>query len=445
MKPIDRIVVILFLACAAAAAQTSPSATVSGTVTDALTGLPVLGAVVRAGAAVMRTDSFGSYTLKLPAGKTSLFAFRTGYRKPGPDEEIEIHAGEALRKDFVLRPAPRISGIVTDADTGRRIKGCIVFATRRIVALGEAWFTAAGIPSGDARDGAFETSDLDPGDYILEVTQCAWSYYPGVDRIEMAAPLTVSETGISGLNIKIKTHQGRRISGVVDGNRADLTLVRHVQGETEIIAKAHAAASGEFQFDDIPSGEYSLIGSQRASQTIVVSDHDVTGLTVKPNPATPQPEIKVKAFEDGVELSVRASLTPVFPNETDLYWPRLAGMPSYAVASVLANDVPVPNGSLPLAGIARLTLLVTKDTSTLTGKAEAPHALVFAIREPFAEYLDRESLPQTASDEAGNYEIENLAPGKYKLAILTGEEKLLRHNEQFLRRKAGLAESVTVE
>ena len=178
------------------------TATVSGFVTDAVTRAPIEGALVNAGLVRTRTDSSGFYKLDAPPGHLRIAVSRGGYLTPRANLEIDVAGGDSIPHDFVLKAAPMISGTVTDADTGERLHGCIVFASRRILSMGEAWYANAGIPTADSRDGSFATVGLDPGDYIAyEITGCAWAWYPGVNRIEMATPITVGETGIDGLSI----------------------------------------------------------------------------------------------------------------------------------------------------------------------------------------------------------------------------------------------------
>jgi len=424
---------MLLMSVAPLFGQQERAATVSGVVVDAVTHLPVQGATVRAGDAVMRTDSSGAYTLRVEAGKVRVIAFRTGYIRPDPGNETDVAGGDTLRRDFVLRPAPRISGAVIDAESGQRVPGCIVVAMRQIVAMGEAWYVDEGIPTADSRHGSFEIVGLDPGAYVLEVTGCARTFYPDVGRLEMATPIAVTEAGVGGLSLKIRTHRGYKISGIAPPGAVDVRLVRHLQSEAQTIAQTRANRDGKFEFDGVPEGAYYIEG-----EVIEVTDHDIHGVRLKPRLA-PAPQWHIPA-------NTKAGLVPVFNGEPGLYWPRLTGLPEgQAITAVLVNNVEQPNGSIGIeSGAPELAFAVTDDVGVLTGKGEAG-AEVIAIREPYAEYLDQTMLPRTRSDENGNFALDNLAPGKYKIVTLTGEEELLAHNEKFLRRKADSAESVELK
>ena len=422
--------------------QVQGTATVSGVVTDAVTRLPVEGAMVTAGREVIRTDSLGAYELHVAPGKAPIDAHRIGYLNT-ERSAIELSEGGTLRRDFELQPAQRVSGTIIDADTGQPVKGCMVFAMRRISALGEFWYASAGIPTADTRYGTFETVGLVPGDYILEINGCAWSFYPGVSRIEMATPISVTEAGVRGLSIKLKRSDARRISGLADHGAVDVRLVRHIHDVAQTLAQVRADVSGHFEFASVPEGEFHLVTSAGAHQLVEVIDHDVTDVELR---ALPAPRIHSKVFKDGVEVPLQAELVPVFDREPGPMWPRLGGLASgFAVASILANNAALPNGSITIEGAApELTFIVTSKTGTLTGNVNTLPAVVIAIREPFAEFLDQSSLPRARLDNSGSYRFENLAPDKYGIVTLTGDELLLERNEAFLRKKAALAESAEV-
>ncbi len=58
-----------------------------------------------------------------------------------------------------------------------------------------------------------------------------------------------------------------------------------IQGESLVIAEVRAQASGEFEFKNIPEGEYSVVASGYTTQIVAVTGHDLTNLSLKPAPA----------------------------------------------------------------------------------------------------------------------------------------------------------------
>lgn len=132
-------------------------------------------------------------------------------------------------------------------------------------------------------------------------------------------------------------------------------------------------------------------------------------------------------------------------------WPKLNALPpGLAVASILANNIALPNGSIMIDGaVPQLTFVVTSKTGLITGTIAAKGAVVVvAIAEPFSQYLDQYAMPRTNpvfnGGESGEFSFPNLAPGRYRVFALTGDEVILVRNEAFLRKKASLAESVDV-
>ena len=429
-------------------ARAQGTAEVSGIVTDAATHLPIEGALINVGPAVIRTDSSGAYELHLAPGRAFISASRGGYRN-SERSALELSEGGTLRRDFELRPWPRVAGTITDADTGQPVKGCLVFAMRRISALGELWYASAGIPTADARYGTFETVGLEPGEYILEIDDCAWSYYPGVSHIEMAAPIAVTDAGIRGLNIKLKRSNARRISGVAERGAVDVRLVRHVEDVAQTLVQVRADASGHFEFPSVPVGEFYLVTSAGAHQVVEVTDRDLTDIQLRARPALPP--LRATMFRDGTEVPAQAELVPVFDREPGPMWPKLNALPpGLAVASILANNIALPNGSIMIDGaVPQLTFVVTSKTGLITGTIAAKGAVVVvAIAEPFSQYLDQYAMPRTNpvfnGGESGEFSFPNLAPGRYRVFALTGDEVILVRNEAFLRKKASLAESVDV-
>ena len=359
----------------------------------------------------------------------------------------DLNAGDSIRQNFELHPSARISGTITDAETGERVHGCIVFATRRIMSMGEAWYANAGIPTADSRDGTFATVGLDPGEYVLEITGCAWTWYPGVSRIEMATPITVTETGVDALSIRLKTHEAHKISERCRsrGSRA-VSLVRHLQDVAQQIARVRADASGHFKFESVPEGEFHLVTSANADEVVTVTDHDVENVKLKGRPPVTMYLSHMRVNDGDAMSTTQGELVSVFDREPGEYWPHFTGLgPEYGVAAVLANNVSLPNGSIKIDGAPpELTFLITSHFGTLSGSGVSPRAMVVAIREPFAEYMDQTAQPRTTASEAGTFTLKKLVPGKYRVFTLIGDEQLLERNEKFLRTKAAVAESVEV-
>jgi len=107
------------------------SATMSGTVTDALTGEALEGSVAFPGTAVDPAASdpaTGFYSAELPEGSASVAVNAPGYI--GVTETVQVEGGADFSRDYALQPEPgTVIGSVTDIETGLAISGATVTAT----------------------------------------------------------------------------------------------------------------------------------------------------------------------------------------------------------------------------------------------------------------------------------------------------------------------------
>ena len=98
----------------------------TGTVNDALTGLPVAGAMISYTGASALTNSSGAYSLlKAPLGSYQLTVDAPGYSSRS--EAVTVNPAATTNTDFNLTPLPgSVSGVVTDAGTGLTLAGATV-------------------------------------------------------------------------------------------------------------------------------------------------------------------------------------------------------------------------------------------------------------------------------------------------------------------------------
>jgi hypothetical protein len=431
-------------------AYATRAATISGVVTDSLTHLPLQGVAIRANGAIARTDIEGRYELAVPPSTAVQLAIsRIGYftlAKPAT-----VLADETIQRNFELRPQLKISGVVEDYDTGERIPGCHVFAMRRIYALGRAWHVPAGLITADTRNGQFEIRNLEPGDYVLEIVPeetapvtapdakpepskkfHGWSYYPDASRIEMASPVTVTEAGEVPVTIRLRKREPRAISGTVRVP-ASLELLRYVGDETRTVATGALSAAGPFRIAGLPEGEYLLTarGSDGtfAASPIAIGDHDITDLRVAPGPGQIVAGT-VRMADSGAPLppDLRVGIIPDLPFRTTFTERRVKVTDGRFVVTADPAPYEAHLAGLPegYAAVGGPDYVISKSGS-LKGK----------IKD--GEYI----LLPGGTTLIGEFIID-LAPGKYQVAKLEGDEPKLIRNKEFLRAKAA-AETTTIE
>lgn len=156
---------------------------ISGRVTDEVTGLPVIGAEIRLSGMchnVWYTDTSGYYTCdNVPTGVYLVSAHATGYNPETYPDSVEVIEGQNTPNiDFALTPmgggTGSISGRVTDAQTGLPIPMAHVWAygdSGHPCCGGEAWTDTAGY---------YLIQNLAPRQYTVGAHKCGYqeAVYP---------------------------------------------------------------------------------------------------------------------------------------------------------------------------------------------------------------------------------------------------------------------------
>lgn len=203
----------LALSCAAISAQTAANGfRIAGRVIDDVTGTPlgrvtvsVLTDEYNQVVASMVTDAEGNFAFDhVPAGKYPLSAAKRGYRTSFYDEHDSYNSAIVTAADqdtahlvFHLAPGTLLRGLVTD-DGGDPVEGARVMLFRKPPS-GGAHLEQAGNGNTETDDtGAYEFSNLPPGEYLLAVKADPWyaqhDNRPGADGqqspLDVAYPVT---------------------------------------------------------------------------------------------------------------------------------------------------------------------------------------------------------------------------------------------------------------
>jgi hypothetical protein len=161
---------------------------IAGTVINAITGEPVPRAAVAipnlSQSQIVQTalsDGNGHFSLdRLPAAKYQLTASKRGFRTAFFDQHEDYNSAivtgpdqETDKLSFRLLPDATLHGIIT-ADTGDPVESAIVMLFRKPA---RNHLTEPITPAGNAitdDTGAYEFSDLAPGEYLLAVKATPW-------------------------------------------------------------------------------------------------------------------------------------------------------------------------------------------------------------------------------------------------------------------------------
>lgn len=456
------------------------------------------------GARSLTTDSNGQFLAELAPGNYLAQAQRNGYvETPAATATFTIAAGETPAVTLKLTPHGVVSGRVVDEE-GEPVAHAQVQALR--------WMSLQGRPRTLQPNGYSSTNDLGefrifglaPGRFLLSAQagpagppgaraqaspRQAYTevYFPGVTDAASAQALEVTPGSVrAGVEIRLvqvavvsilgkvsplpvssdpvgtgpvrlnpaglnETGPGGYVPERRSGMNVHITLKSNRPGS----AQPHYAqpnGRGEFQFNDIPSGSYTLTASTQnhpqdrrsARLTLEVGTRDITNvaLTLEPLPTLrgrirceePVPLAAMSFFLDpkaGAPVGVygRSDAQGQFEItnlERLAYRPRVAGLPrGYYVKSIQLGSFDVTDTLDATAGVAgEVTVTLAKGTAEVSGlvlsrdQKPASGILVLLLN------ARREVVLSRPSNALGQYSLKEVQPGDYRLALATSTEFL---------------------
>jgi hypothetical protein len=378
MKPHVPVLVILSVAAATLAAQTSPeSMTISGRILSAATARPVPGARATASVAdyqlTAATDGEGRFEIAVrEPGRYRINAAAPGYLTGAFGDEPEIgqtlvavERGQHVEHiDIKLHRGGTIAGTVIDDFKDPVVSGT-VRAFRRTIALGEARF----IPAGDTRTddrGIYRLIGLPPGQYIVGlVDQSTVMFSPNAPNPAGATQVSLGvDEEREKVNIQIRPNETGSIDGLVTGPGAGSPrmTVQLVPDPNPVQLPPQATRiqpGSRFAFSSVPAGRYRLM--------------------VAPDPSGQPPR--------------SWGIAPVFvaPDRT-------------TTASITVRDEPMVTGTVEAVGVRRVTIRL----SAIHGEAAPSIGSI-----------------QTRADPVGPFSLGPVPPGRYGVQVLISNSDLL--------------------
>lgn len=395
--------------------------TLSGTVTNALTTLPIAGAVVtifEGTTFITSTTTDGSGFYSVPNPSSAIFLAPGNYivlvRATGFDADTQgaqVQAGVTTTVNFALSEPPgTISGTVTDSSSAP-IPGALIEVYAGSIVVGFA-DTDAG--------GSYTIPDLAPGSYTVVVT--ASNYQSQTVGAIVTASMTTTVTFILELN------PGSIIGTVTDvstGKPLPGATIAIFQGVT-LIETVLTDPDGNYSSSDLAPGNYIVVANATKYEistigAIVTSNHTTTAnFALTPRPGT----IVGTVVDAGTHNSIAGVTVEVFDNViviatvltnssgnyqiTDLApgsYTVVANKKNYqiqtAVAAVTSNSLTTIDFAL-VSNPGEIFGTVT-DASTLN-PIQNTTVLVFQAMT---------LISSTLTDSNGAYVISDLAPGTY--------------------------------
>lgn len=237
--------------------------TISGTVSDSVTHLPIPRARVRStDIPDEQTGADGSYTITQPgAGEVHVGVEAAGCR---PQEATaRIAEGGLVKLDFDLHPMARLTGRIIDKDTGEPIQRFVLLSIKK----GRSYMAVA-----KPKDGAFEIAGLEPGDYTLRMlsqgdirvdtgSQPQQKPHGVYGDVTYPATIHVEEGQQQFLDIRLPAVESHRVAGIVEmpaGNENKKLGIGIRHGNSNSSVDVAGKHPGPFSIEGLTPGEYTF-------------------------------------------------------------------------------------------------------------------------------------------------------------------------------------------
>ncbi|MBO0853925.1 MAG: MFS transporter [Nocardia sp.] len=195
----------------------------------------------------------GRYAVDVPeAGSYVLIASADGFQ---PQATPILVGAQGLHHDVSLTGMSGLAGRVRAEDDGTPVADALVIVTD---ARGEVLAAGASAP-----DGAFHLSELVPGPVTVAVN--ATDFQP------LAMPAEVLGQGVTHLDVALS--RGSRLHGVIRNAAGALrdARVTLVDATGAVLASTITDESGSYDFDNLPTGDYTVVASGYPVTTSTVS------------------------------------------------------------------------------------------------------------------------------------------------------------------------------
>jgi hypothetical protein len=425
------------------------------------------------------TDAGGAFRVgDLPAGQYRVVVQRQDYPQAGNrlTKRIEVKAGEITGPvNLELVPGASVTGHVVDED-GDPLPNCNieVAAAKKGTPYGQVAALLSGVSSNE--DGGYRVFGIAPGKYALSA-HCGntvfeprpfsagpdpepaqaypTQYYPLTSDAKSADVLQLTGgTEKSGIDFVMRPAAVTQIRGVFAATGADwhgsqLNLqLAPSEGNGTIMSALTDRAKGTFLIRQVFPGSYLLTafsngpedGRIGAWQRIDVSDQPVE-LTLELKPAMDlSGKVEVESSGNSSNplnpVQIQVLLNPRYQGGGQQYTPsRVNADGSFTFKSLLPGifrlGIAAPNAFLKSAwlgstdvtndpiditsgAVGSLRIVVSTNTATIRGTA--PVGELISVRR--ADDVPFFGNRLTQADPSGQYKLEGLGPGKYRLMVI---------------------------
>ncbi len=450
----------LLLAAVAAHAQT-----VQGIAVNSVTHKPVAGALVQLiGTAEDgesdtyrgKSNAAGQFHFEgVMPGKYRIIADAAGYTRFGSaGKRLTIAPGAAVPDQTLeMIPASVIAGHVLDQD-GDPLPYASVEALQYGYQSGKKTLQRLSSARTDDR-GEYRLFGLAPGRYYVRASlrsgpTAAYAplFFPGAREVEQATLVeAASSSDARSFDIILRPEELHSISGrVVDSQTGQAAANVYVTaGTSDGFANGGPQVADTFSIHGLPAGKYVLYAqdysggaSKSARQTVELGNADLNGVLLTLNPGLdisgtirssaglPDDAAKMQLSLQSDDNSMASPVSSkgsfafhhVRPDRYHLIWSMPKG---FYVKSIKMGDRRLTDDALDLTGaVAPLAIEVATDGGQVQG----------VVRNSKGEPVEGAAVTLTTSpsydvwsattDQNGQYEIRDIAPGDYKLIAFDG-------------------------
>lgn len=349
----------------------APRRTVTGSVVNALSGVPIRHALVMLSGvspASVLTGADGRFQIEnFPEGPTHIFAQKPGFFDAsavnqgfGSSSEGMVTVG-ADKNDFkvTLFPAARIVGRIIDSE-GEAAENIMLQVLGEQFIQGRKMIMPQNSASTDD-DGNYRVDGLLPGRYRLlanghVLPAAAWNappevtaptYYPDGRDLASAQAIELKPGQETRADFRLHSERGFRISGTFSGNSEKMGVgfsFENASGQSVNFGAVNMdPAKGRWTVEGVPSGTWSVVlsandgqtNSYEARQEIVVDGADVTDLQFVLHPLATIPIQVTHAASANqpaadpavVDNALNASLVSTDPFQYRMYGKQAQGTP----------------------------------------------------------------------------------------------------------------------
>lgn len=395
------------------ALQSNPG-TISGTITDAATTLPITGAIVNilqgsVLVATTTTNGSGVYTVAtLAPGSYTVTANATGYQTNSVGAQVT--SGQTTTVNLTLQSNPgTITGTVTDSSTGLPIINALIQVSLQGTTLYSAQTDNAG---------SYTITGVAAGTYVVQAS--ATNYQTSIQGA------TVTAGGTTNVNFTLQANPGT-ITGIV----TDATTGLPIAGTTvEVnlndvpIYSALTDTNGNYTINGVTPGSYVMHAHATNYQigitgVIVQANQTSTvNFSLQLNPGTISGTITDSTTTNPIAsasvsvLQGNVLITTVLTDDAGFYTVPSLAPGSYTLTATATNYQSSTSGAIVQASqTTTLNFALTANPGTITGTvtdAITTDPIVGARMQVIANDV---VLFTAYTDSSGNYIITGIAPG----------------------------------